>query len=78
MNMNHKNSLTILNGLLISRGGAKFEMLQQSGPIHAPIYEFSAYFKCISAIGSGGSKQCAKQQAAENLLKEFNVYLPKE
>lgn len=68
MPFNEKNPISILNEL---RAGLKYNLLEQSGPAHAPIFTVSVTVDGHPYVGVGGSKKVAKLRAAEAALKSF-------
>lgn len=65
---NDKNPISVLNEL---RLGLKYNIIEQKGPSHAPIFKVSVEVDGHIYYGVGGSKKLAKAKAAEEALKSF-------
>lgn len=63
-----RNPVAILNEL---RPGLKYELLEQRGPSHAPIFTVAVDVDGHKYLGTGKSKKFAKCKAAEVALKSF-------
>ncbi|XP_022913160.1 double-stranded RNA-specific editase Adar isoform X2 [Onthophagus taurus] len=63
-----KNPVATLNEL---RMGLKYEVLEQSGPPHAPLFTVSVVVDGQQYLGTGRSKRVARCKAAEEALKSF-------
>ncbi|CAH0559586.1 unnamed protein product [Brassicogethes aeneus] len=68
VSINDKNPISVLNEL---RLGLKYNVLEQVGPSHAPIFKVSVEVDGHTYFGTGGSKKIAKAKAAEEALKSF-------
>lgn len=60
--------MAILNDL---KNGLKYNVIEQSGPAHAPLFKVSVNVNNQEFVGVGGSKKSAKCRAAELALKSF-------
>lgn len=70
--LENKNPICLLNEL---RSGLKYNVLDQFGPSHAPIFKVGIEVDGQTYYGIGGSKKVAKCRAAEEALKSF-IQLP--
>ncbi|XP_018577516.1 double-stranded RNA-specific editase Adar [Anoplophora glabripennis] len=68
INISQKNPISILNEL---RLGLKYEVVEQSGPSHNPIFKVSVVVDGQTYYGVGNSKKAAKCCAATEALKSF-------
>lgn len=68
INITERNPVSVLNEL---RVGLKYDVLEQSGPSHAPMFTVSVEVDGQKYTGSGRSKKIAKCKAAEAALKSF-------
>lgn len=68
INVSQANAVAILNDL---KNGLKYNVVEQSGPAHAPLFKISVNVNDQEFIGIGGSKKSAKCNAAELALKSF-------
>lgn len=68
LNVSQANAVAVLNDL---QNGLKYDVVEQSGPAHAPIFKVSVIVNGQAFVGLGGSKKSAKCQAAELALKSF-------
>lgn len=68
INVSQANAVAILNDL---KNGLKYNVVEQSGPAHAPLFKVSVTVNSQEFIGIGGSKKSAKCRAAELALKSF-------
>lgn len=68
INFSAKNPVAILNEL---RLGLKYNLVEQTGPQHAPQFKVSVEVDGHTYFGVGGSKKLAKCRAAEDALKSF-------
>lgn len=68
INIAERNPVSILNEL---RVGLKYDVLDQSGPSHAPNFTVAVEVDGQKYVGSGRSKKMAKSKAAEAALKSF-------
>lgn len=63
-----QNAVAMLNEL---RPSLKYNIIETTGPGHAPIFKISVEVDGQEYIGVGGSKKAAKCKAAELALKSF-------
>lgn len=68
INISQANAVAILNDL---KNGLKYNVVEQSGPAHAPLFKVSVSVNGQDFLGIGGSKKSAKCRAAELALKSF-------
>lgn len=68
VNINEKNPISILNEL---RLGLKYEVIEQTGPSHNPMFKVSVVVDGQTYYGIGNSKKAAKCSAATEALKSF-------
>lgn len=68
MNINGKNPVALLNEL---RRGLNYQVIQKSGPVHAPLFTIAVEIDGQVYEGSGSNKKIAKAKAAENALRSF-------
>lgn len=68
INISQANAVAILNDL---KNGLKYNVVEQSGPAHAPLFKVSVSVNGQEFVGIGGSKKSAKCRAAELALKSF-------
>ncbi|KAJ8958245.1 hypothetical protein NQ318_017388 [Aromia moschata] len=68
ININEKNPISILNEV---RLGLKYEVIEQSGPSHNPVFKVSVEVDGHTYYGTGNSKKAAKSEAAIEALKSF-------
>ncbi|RZC38737.1 double-stranded RNA-specific editase Adar [Asbolus verrucosus] len=68
----NKNPVSVLNELRI---GLKYNLIEQTGPSHAPVFKVGVEVDGQTYYGVGGSKKVAKCRAAEEALKSF-IQLP--
>ncbi|KAJ8911969.1 hypothetical protein NQ315_012780 [Exocentrus adspersus] len=68
ININEKNPISILNEL---RLGLKYEVIEQTGPSHNPVFKVSVVVDDQTYYGIGNSKKAAKCAAATDALKSF-------
>ncbi|KAJ8980742.1 hypothetical protein NQ317_011390 [Molorchus minor] len=68
INLNEKNPISILNEL---RLGLKYEVIEQTGPSHNPLFKVSVDVDGQTYYGTGNSKKAAKSEAATEALKSF-------
>lgn len=67
-NVGERSPVAILNELRI---GLKYELLEQTGPSHAPIFKVCVEVDGQKYHGEGNSKKTARCKAAEAALKSF-------
>lgn len=63
-----KNALVQLNEL---RPGLQYQMVSQTGPVHAPVFSIAVEVNGLTFEGTGPTKKKAKMRAAELALKSF-------
>lgn len=68
VNINGKNPVALLNEL---RPGLTYQVLQKTGPVHAPLFTMSVEIDGQVYEGNGSNKKTAKAKAAENALRSF-------
>lgn len=68
INLNERNPVAILNEL---KAGLSYELLEQSGPSHAPIFTVAVNVNGQRYLGAGKSKKLAKCNAANAALRSF-------
>lgn len=68
VNINGKNPVALLNEL---RPGITYQIMEKSGPVHAPQFTMSITIDGQTYEGVGGNKKTAKAKAAENALRSF-------
>lgn len=68
INIAQANAVAILNDL---KNGLKYNVVEQTGPPHAPLFKVSVNVNGQDYVGIGGSKKSAKCKAAELALKSF-------
>ncbi|KAF2899998.1 hypothetical protein ILUMI_06191 [Ignelater luminosus] len=68
VNICQKNPVSLLNEL---KPGVKYNVIEQLGPPHAPLFKVAVEIDGQTHIGLGGSKKIAKCKAAEIALQSF-------
>ncbi|XP_035285979.1 double-stranded RNA-specific editase B2-like isoform X3 [Anguilla anguilla] len=63
-----KNAVVQLNEL---RPGLRFEVVSQTGPVHAPVFAVRVELHGLAFLGEGPTKKQAKMRAAELALRSF-------